>query len=53
MRSEGSRVEMSVYLVPAPVFDRPGRTRLVYTGYDGSERLQAELSREIDALLEE
>ena len=35
------------------VIDRLGRTRLVHTGYDGSERLQAELSREIDALLEE
>jgi len=35
------------------VIDRLGRTRPVHTGYDGSERLQAELSREIDTLLEE
>ena len=35
------------------VIDRRGRTRLLHIGYDGSERLQAELSREIDALLEE
>jgi hypothetical protein len=33
------------------IIDRFGRTRLVHTGYDGSERLQAELSREIDSLL--
>jgi len=35
------------------VIDRLGRTRLLHTGYDGSERLDAELSREIDTLLKQ
>ena len=35
------------------VIDRAGRVRLVHTGYDGSEDLQGNLSREIDALLKE
>lgn len=33
------------------IIDAPGRIRLVHTGYDRSERLQEELSTEIDALL--
>jgi thiol-disulfide isomerase/thioredoxin len=35
------------------VIDRAGRVRFVHTGYDGSEDLQGNLSREIDALLKE
>jgi len=35
------------------VIDKSGRIRLVHSGYDGSERLQAELGKEIDALLKE
>ena len=33
------------------LIDPAGHVRLVHTGYDGSEQLQAELSREIDLLL--
>ena len=32
------------------VIDRAGQVRLLHTGYDGSERLQENLSKEIDAL---
>jgi thiol-disulfide isomerase/thioredoxin len=35
------------------IIDKSGRIRLVHSGYDGSERLQAELGKEIDALLKE
>jgi hypothetical protein len=35
------------------VTDRLGRIRLVHTGYDRSEPLQSDLSKEIDALLRE
>jgi thiol-disulfide isomerase/thioredoxin len=35
------------------LIDRGGRVRLVHTGYDGSERLVHNLSREINALLGE
>jgi|SRR5579884_608638 len=35
------------------VLDKAGRIRLIHTGYDRSERLRAELSAEIDALLKE
>ena len=35
------------------IIDKRGRIRLVHTGYDNSEQLQGELSKEIDALLEE
>jgi thiol-disulfide isomerase/thioredoxin len=35
------------------IIDKSGRVRLVHSGYDGSERLQAELAREIDTLLNE
>ena len=36
------------------LIDKSGRIRLVHTGYDGSEQLlQAELSKEIDILLDE
>ena len=35
------------------VIDSSSRVRLVHTGYDSSERLQGELSREIEALLGE
>lgn len=35
------------------LIDKSGRIRLVHTGYDGSERLQSELSGEIDRLLAE
>lgn len=35
------------------VIDRAGQVRLLHSGYDGSERLQENLSREIDALLRE
>ena len=33
--------------------DKSGRVRLVHNGYDQSEMLQAELSKEIEALLSE
>ncbi len=33
------------------IIDKSGRVRLVHTGYDGSEKLQAELSGEIQTLL--
>jgi thiol-disulfide isomerase/thioredoxin len=35
------------------IIDKSRRIRLVHTGYDGSERLQGELSKEIDTLLSE
>ena len=35
------------------LIDRAGKTRLVHIGYDGSEDFQANLSKEIDALLRE
>lgn len=35
------------------LIDKSGRIRLVHTGYDGSEPLQAELSQEIETLLDE
>jgi len=35
------------------IIDKAGRIRLVHTGYDGSERLQAQLGKEIDTLLSE
>jgi len=35
------------------IIDPAGHVRLVHTGYDGSEQLRAELSREIDFLLAE
>jgi len=35
------------------IIDKAGRIRLVHSGYDGSERLQAELGKEIDKLLNE
>jgi thiol-disulfide isomerase/thioredoxin len=35
------------------IIDKSGRIRLVHTGYDRSERLQDELSKEIDTLLDE
>jgi thiol-disulfide isomerase/thioredoxin len=35
------------------IIDKSGRIRLVHSGYDGSERLQAELGKEIDSLLKE
>jgi len=35
------------------IIDTSGRIRLVHTGYDGSEPLQAALSREIESLLNE
>jgi thiol-disulfide isomerase/thioredoxin len=35
------------------VLDRAGRARLVHIGYDGSEHLQGNLSKEIDALVSE
>jgi len=35
------------------VIDQSGRIRLVHTGYDRSEQLQGELSKQIDTLLDE
>lgn len=35
------------------IIDKSGRIRLVHVGYDGSERLRDELSKEIDTLLDE
>jgi thiol-disulfide isomerase/thioredoxin len=35
------------------ILDKSGRIRLIHTGYDRSERFQAELSGEIDGLLNE
>jgi predicted transcriptional regulator len=35
------------------IVDKSGRVRLVHSGYDGSEHLQAELGKEIDKLLNE
>jgi thiol-disulfide isomerase/thioredoxin len=35
------------------IMDKSGRIRLVHRGYDGSEPLQTELSREIETLLNE
>jgi thiol-disulfide isomerase/thioredoxin len=35
------------------IIDKSGRVRLVHTGYDRSEQLQSELSKEIDTLLDE
>ncbi len=35
------------------VIDKFGKVRLVHTGYDSAERLQAELSGEIQTLLAE
>ncbi len=35
------------------IIDKSGRIRLVHTGYDSSEQLQGELSKEIDTLLDE
>lgn len=35
------------------LIDRSGRVRLVHIGYDGAERLQDNLSKEIEALLKE
>jgi len=35
------------------IIDKSGRIRLVHTGYDRSEQLQGELSKEIDTLLGE
>jgi thiol-disulfide isomerase/thioredoxin len=35
------------------IIDKSGRIRLVHTGYDRSEQLQGELSKEIDTLLDE
>ena len=35
------------------IIDKSGRIRLVHSGYDGSERLRAELAGEIDTLLDE
>jgi thiol-disulfide isomerase/thioredoxin len=47
---EGLGVEAFPSLI---IIDKSGRIRLVHTGYDGSERLQGELSKEIDTLLGE
>ena len=35
------------------IMDKSGRIRLVHNGYDGSEPLQRELSKEIETLLNE
>jgi len=35
------------------ILDKSGRIRLIHTGYDRSERFQAELSGEIDELVNE
>jgi len=35
------------------ILDKSGRIRLVHSGYDGSEPLQRELSKEIETLLHE
>ena len=35
------------------ILDKSGRIRLIHSGYDGSERFQAELSAEIDRLVKE
>lgn len=47
---EGLGVEAFPSLI---IIDKSGRIRLVHTGYDGSEQLQSELSREIETLLNE
>ncbi|HUI42662.1 MAG TPA: TlpA disulfide reductase family protein [Terriglobia bacterium] len=52
--SEKSLAGLGVEAFPSLVIiDRAGRIRLVHTGYDGSEHFQAELSKDIDALLDE
>jgi protein-disulfide isomerase-like protein with CxxC motif len=47
---EGLSVEDFPSLI---IIDTSGRIRLVHTGYDRSEELQAKLSREIETLLDE
>jgi thiol-disulfide isomerase/thioredoxin len=52
--SEKSLEGLSVDGFPSLIIiDKSGRVRLVHTGYDGSEQLQAEISGEIQALLDE
>ena len=48
--SEGLEPEGFPSLV---IIDTAGRVRLIHTGYDRSEQLQAKLSGEIDTLLTE
>jgi thiol-disulfide isomerase/thioredoxin len=52
--SEKSLEDLNVGGFPSLIIiDKSGRVRLVHTGYDGSEQLQAEISGEIETLLEE
>jgi len=52
--SEKSLERLSVEDFPSLIIiDKSGRIRLVHTGYDRSEQLQGELSKEIDTLLGE